>query len=141
VNAWPPIDVQPPPAGFKRADILFEGVEQAGPSFQARVFLNNPAARASTPPTPANGYAGAFHVYGHGLPAQAPSEPAAQAPSEPAAQAPNEPAALPITKYVVATDAVRLALQQSSRLIVSVVALPPNVDVSFTRVAVVFDPQ
>jgi hypothetical protein len=125
VNAWPPIDVQPPPAGFKRADILFEGVEQAGPSFQARVFLNNPAARASTPPTPANGYAGAFHVYGHGLPAQAPSE----------------PAALPITKYIVATDAVRLALQQSNRLLVSVVALPPDVTVSFTRVAVVFDPQ
>jgi hypothetical protein len=125
VNTWPPIDVEPPPAGFERADILFEGVDQAGPSFQARVFLNNPTACATTAPTPANGYAGAFHVYGHGRPARAP----------------NEPIALPVTKYVVATDAIRLALQQSNQLLVSIVALPSDVPVSFTRVTVVFDPQ
>lgn len=118
------IEVKLPVTWFERADIVFDGVDQGGPSFQARVFLNNPSAHETTTPTPENGYAGAFHVYGHGRPAPARGE-----------QVP-----LPITKRLVATDAIRLALQQSDQLVVSVVALPPGTPVSFTNVAIVFDP-
>jgi hypothetical protein len=51
---------------FKRADLVFEGVDHAGPSYEARVFLNNPNATAETPRTPGEGYAGSFHIFGHG---------------------------------------------------------------------------
>jgi hypothetical protein len=51
---------------FSRADLLFDDVDHAGPSFEARVFLNNPAATAETPRTIENGYAGSFHIFGHG---------------------------------------------------------------------------
>jgi hypothetical protein len=51
---------------FKRADLVFESVEHAGPSYEARVFLNNPNADADTPRTADQGYAGSFHIFGHG---------------------------------------------------------------------------
>src|SRR6266550_2412461 len=70
--------------------------ERADGSFEARVFLNNPEADASTPMTPEHGYAGSFHVYGYG---RYPGEP------DPA----GGPAA-PMTRYVTATEAVRAAL-------------------------------
>jgi hypothetical protein len=51
---------------FKRADLVFEGVDHAGPSYEARIFLNNPGATAETPRTADQGYAGSFHIFGHG---------------------------------------------------------------------------
>jgi hypothetical protein len=51
---------------FNRADLVFEGVDHAGPSYEARVFLNNPSANADTPLTVDAGYAGSFHIFGHG---------------------------------------------------------------------------
>ena len=35
-------------------------------SYEARVFLNNPAATLETPLEPGEGYAGSFNVFGHG---------------------------------------------------------------------------
>ena len=91
-----PVDTGERGSDFERADIVFEGVEQAGGSFEARVFLNNPEADASTPKTPEHGYAGSFHVYGYG-----------RYPGEPGP--PGSPTA-PMTRYVTATDAVRAAM-------------------------------
>src|SRR5690348_16641720 len=51
---------------YKRADIVFHGVDHSGASFEARVFLNKPEANENTPKTPENGYAGSFHILGHG---------------------------------------------------------------------------
>ncbi len=51
---------------FQRADLIFDGVEHGGPSFEARVFLNNEKADAKTPKDAKNGYAGTFHIFGHG---------------------------------------------------------------------------
>lgn len=51
---------------FNRADLVFEGVDHAGPSYEARIFLNNPSANADTPRTLDQGYAGSFHIFGHG---------------------------------------------------------------------------
>jgi hypothetical protein len=81
---------------FERADIVFDGVEQAGGSFEARVFLNNPEADASTPRAPEHGYAGSFHVYGYG-----------RYPGEPG---PAGGPTAPMTRYITATDAVRTAM-------------------------------
>ena len=52
---------------FNRADLIFEDVDHAGPSYEARVFLNNPAATAETETSLANGYVGSFHIFGHGI--------------------------------------------------------------------------
>jgi tyrosinase len=51
---------------FSRADLEFRGVDHSGPSFEARVYLENPGADANTGRDPASGYAGSFHVFGHG---------------------------------------------------------------------------
>ena len=91
-----PVDAGGKGSDFERADIVFEGVEQAGGSFEARVFLNNPEADASTPMTPEHGYAGSFHVYGYG-----------RYPGEPG---PAGGPTAPITRYITATEAVRAAM-------------------------------
>lgn len=53
-------------ADFSRADLVFTGVEHSGPSYEARVFLNNPDADLETPRDLEHGYAGYFAVFGHG---------------------------------------------------------------------------
>jgi hypothetical protein len=90
----------PSRASFSRADIQFEGVEQAGPAYEGRVFLNNPEADASTPRTPEHGYAGSFHVYGLGVPL---------------------PEKASISKSVIATEAVRAAAAKGENVTVTVV--------------------
>jgi len=49
---------------FVRADIELHGVDQAVPSYEARIFLSNPDATAQTEPTPDNRYVGSFSVFG-----------------------------------------------------------------------------
>jgi hypothetical protein len=51
---------------FYRADLEFHGVDHSGPSYEGRVFINNPKADDNTPKTLANGYAGSYHIFGHG---------------------------------------------------------------------------
>lgn len=51
---------------FYRADIIFEGVDHSGISYEGRVFLNNPNADETTPTTSENGYAESFYIFGHG---------------------------------------------------------------------------
>jgi hypothetical protein len=93
----PPIrlDLGPRGLNFERADIQISGLEQAGPSFEGRVFVNNPQASLATASTLENGYAGSFHVYGYGL----------RSPEDTGAGS----AMAPIVKNVIATDAVRAA--------------------------------
>jgi hypothetical protein len=56
-----------PAPEFKRADIVIDGVDHSGPSFEVRVFGNNANATASTAMSSENGYLGSFHVFGHGF--------------------------------------------------------------------------
>src|SRR5438477_12447518 len=62
----PKIALDPLDTDYSRADLIFEGVDHSGASFEARVFLNNESANDQTPATPENGYAGSFHIFGHG---------------------------------------------------------------------------
>jgi hypothetical protein len=125
--------------GAKRADLVFTGVEQAGPSFEGRVFLNNPGADESTARDPASGYAGSFHVYGYGSPA-----PPAVAEAQVARQSGDE-AVAPIEKRVQADEwALRSALERSDDLTVTVVPVPVDPggatpDRPFGDVDIVFD--
>ena len=107
------------PAGlnFRRAGIRIHGVDQAGASFEGRVFLNNPKATLHTPLTEEHGFAGSFHVYGYGLwPDDIGKKPLVQ---------PQQVRA-PIEKRVIATEAVRRAAAQGSEITVTIVPVYPR---------------
>lgn len=53
-------------AAFKHAELDFFEVDHSGASYQGRVFFNNASADENTPRDLASGYAGAFHIFGHG---------------------------------------------------------------------------
>ena len=60
--------VEPAPdveSGFRRADLVFYGVDHSGPSYEAFIYLNNPDATIETPADAAHGYAGRFTIFGH----------------------------------------------------------------------------
>lgn len=134
----PPIPM-PPFRGVPRVELVFGGVEQAGPPFEARVFLNNPDADESTALTPETGYAGSFHVYGYGEPA-----PATIAEAKHKQVRGGRPVA-PIEKRLHADEAaVRAALEGSEELTVTVVPVPSDPggaapERPFEHVDVVFD--
>ena len=51
---------------FVRADIEISGIFHGEASYEGRIFLNNPKADTKTPKDLAHGYAGSFHIFGHG---------------------------------------------------------------------------
>jgi hypothetical protein len=105
----------------RRAELVLRGVEQAGPSFEGRVFLNNPAADETTERAPEAGYAGSFHVYGYGE-----HPPPALAEAR-ASQAPGGAPVAPIEKRVrVDETALGRALERSDELTVTVVPVPAD---------------
>ena len=119
-----PPQIQHPP--FKRADLKFIGVDHSGPSFEARVFLNNPGANESTQKDEARGYAGSFHIFGHG--GCFGDEGHCDVPSQPVSpfdrRRPHQ--LIPTTKLVVITAALRRILQSaqgSTSLTVTVVPM------------------
>jgi hypothetical protein len=105
---------------FDRADLEFYGLDQSGPSYEGRVFLNNPNANLETPTTPENGYAGSFHVFGYGIwPADVGKDPAARA-------ADSETVRAPIQKVVIGTESVRAAAARSPEITITVVPVYPG---------------
>ncbi|MDQ1702406.1 MAG: hypothetical protein QOF57_1658 [Frankiaceae bacterium] len=117
-------------ADLPRADIVVSGLEHGGPSFEVRTFLNNPTADARTEPTPDNGYAGSIYVYGYGQPLERAHGGPAESDSQPR---------MPMTRSIIATDAVRAAAMagpQVSVTLVPVASDPPEPDVDLDRVAV-----
>ena len=126
--------------GARRAELVFGGVEQAGSSFEGRVYLNNPDADESTPRTPEAGYAGSFHVFGVGEPAPPAIAEAKRSQTE------GGPPVAPIEKRLHADGAaLRAALEGSSELTITVVPVPADPGGSlparpFERVDVVFEP-
>jgi hypothetical protein len=61
-----PLDVPADREDITRADLVFYGVDHSGPSYEARIFLDNARADADTPRDVERGYAGSFTVFGHG---------------------------------------------------------------------------
>jgi hypothetical protein len=132
-----------PIAPFREArelELRFGGIEQAGPSFEGRVFLNDASADERSPLTPEAGYAGSFHVYGYGRPLP----PAVAEAKE--RQAPGGPAVVPIEARLVADPAaVRAALERADdQLTVTVVPVPvdpggPVPERPFETVEAIFD--
>jgi tyrosinase len=107
---------------FSRADLVFEGLDHSGVSYEGRVFLNNEGADQNTPKTARNGYAGSFHIFGHGgcfgdvghcdvrgLPR----------PYDPRPAHPLTPA----RKVVIATEAIRQAVKRGKPVKVTIVPI------------------
>lgn len=112
----------------QRADVVLDGLEQAGPSFEVRVFVNNPSATAATKPAAASGYAGSVYVYGEGAPV-----------AEIGTAAHPQ---TPMTRNVIATEAIRAAAAAGPRASVTLVPVgfagsEPEVDLSGVSVSVV----
>jgi tyrosinase len=107
---------------FSRADIEFEGVDHSGATYEGRVFLNNPKADATTPPTRENGYAGAFHIFGHG---GCFGDDEGHCTVRPRRRYDPRPAhgLTPARKVVIATEAVREALAAGPNVTVKVVPI------------------
>jgi tyrosinase len=114
------ISVKELPESYSRCDIEFIGVDHSGASYEARVYLNNPKADINTEPTEANGYAGAYHIFGHGgcfgdlghcdiYGTRDIFDPRPSHPLE------------PIRKVIIATDAVKRAAAQGKDITVTVV--------------------
>jgi len=101
---------------FNRADLVFEGVDHAGPSYEARVFLNNSGADANTPRTLDQGYAGSFHIFGHGNcfgdVGHCDVDERGKAPHDLRLPHPLTPA----RKIVIVTDALKHLLQRDGKL-------------------------
>jgi hypothetical protein len=53
-------------ATYRRADLVFDGVDHSAHSYALRVFFNNPAATENTDLSAENGYAGSVYIFGHG---------------------------------------------------------------------------
>ncbi|HEV7376007.1 MAG TPA: hypothetical protein VGN95_14910 [Pyrinomonadaceae bacterium] len=108
------------PPEYSRADLEFIGVDHSGASFEARVFLNNPGADENTQTTEESGYAGSFHIFGHGGcfgdvgHCDIIKEPDEFDPR------PSHPLA-PIRKVLIATEAIKKAAAQSDNISVTVV--------------------
>jgi hypothetical protein len=113
---------------LSRADLVFYGVDHAGPSYEARVFVNNPNADAATERVLDHGYAGSFTVFGHNgcfgdaghcLPDQRHSD-------EFDLRAPHP--LRPLTMTLIATDAIRRALLEPEvrAVTLTIVAVVPE---------------
>jgi hypothetical protein len=118
-----PISVSSVPEEFVRADLEFIDVDHAGPSFEARVFVNNPDANINTPPADSYGFAGCFNVFGHGGcfgdAGHCEVHEKHQNGFDPR---PSHPL-IPMKKVVIATGAVRKAVAERADLHVTVVPI------------------
>lgn len=61
-----PLDLPEDREEVVRADLIFYGVDHSGPTYEARIFLDNPRANNETPCAVEEGFAGSFTVFGHG---------------------------------------------------------------------------
>jgi hypothetical protein len=116
---------------FTQADLILTGVEHAGPSYEVRLFLNNPTATADTPRTAEHGYAGRFTIFGHGGCFGDEGHCDVQTSADPTDLRRPHPLT-PLTTYVTVTDALRRLLAGGDTLqtvtLVPVSAMPRQAD-------------
>jgi hypothetical protein len=118
----PKINLEPLDPVFTRADIEFHGVDHAGASFEAAVFLNNTQADESTPRTLEAGYAGSFHIFGHGGCLGDAGHCDVKENPRPYDPRPAHPLT-PAKKVVIATDAMNRVFHQGKEVTVTVVPI------------------
>ncbi len=60
------LDIKNLDKDFYRADLVFYDLQNDVPSYEGRVFLNNPNVDINTPKDLEHGYVGSYIVFGHG---------------------------------------------------------------------------
>ena len=60
------VPVPPTSPRAESGELIFYGVDRSGPSYEARVFINNTRADLDTPLELSRGFVGAFTIFGHG---------------------------------------------------------------------------
>jgi hypothetical protein len=124
----PRISIETVDADSGRADLIFDGLDHSGASYEARVFLNNEKATAETETTPERGYAGSFHIFGHGgCYGDDITHCQIRGPRRPYDPRPGHPLT-PARKVLIATEALKAARAKGG-------------DVTVTIVPVVYDPS
>jgi tyrosinase len=115
----PEISIKDLDTEFSRADIEFEGLDHSGSSYEGRVFINNPDADAETDCSEENGYAGSFHIFGHGgcFGDEGHCDVNLRDPYDPRPAHPLWPG----RKVVIATEAIRRAVGNGGSMTVTVV--------------------
>lgn len=116
--------------GSEQADIVLDGLEQAGDSYELRIFVNDIAADTDTELAPDAGYAGSIHVYGYG--GMVPEDEEQRGAAEPR---------MPMTRRRIATEVVRAAATKASQMTVTLVPVAyggsePDVRLENVRVSV-----
>ncbi len=108
-----PIDATALDTEFTRADIEFQGLDHTTASYEGRVFLNKPDANGTTP-FDAPEYAGSYFIFGHGgcLGDVGHCDVIERRPFDPRSPHPLTPT----RKAVIATDAIRRALERVAGL-------------------------
>jgi tyrosinase len=106
---------------FYRADIEFFGIDISGPSYEGRVFLNNPKADESTGLVVDNGYAGSYYIFGHGGcygdAGHCEIKPRRTFDSR------TEHDLTPAYKSMIATEAIKKILKNTKEIVISVVPI------------------
>jgi len=117
----PEISLEDLGGDFIRADIEFHGVDHSGSSYEGRVYLNNPDADAGTDTTDENGYAGSYFIFGHGgcYGDEGHCDVKPRGPYDP--RPPHE--LWPMRKVVIATDAIRRAVEAGPTMTITVVPI------------------
>ena len=60
------LPLREPSGEYPRVDLVFHEIDHSGPSFEARIYIDNTDADESSPTTTDEGYAGSFWIFGHG---------------------------------------------------------------------------
>jgi hypothetical protein len=107
---------------FTRADLKFDGVDHSEVSYEARVFFNNPKANETTPMTLDNGYAGRFHIFGHGGCFGDVGHCESRGQRRAYDPRPGHPLT-PACKTIIATEAIRHALKNYKEVTITVVPI------------------
>jgi tyrosinase len=117
-----PIGLTPADVGvaFRRADLVFDGVDHSGHSYALRIFFNNSDATENTGLSAENGYAGSVYVFGHG--GCFGDEGHCEVPAERRPFDLRPPHQLtPAKMWLEVTDVVRRLRQHEDRLVITVV--------------------
>lgn len=59
------LDYNEEESDFYKAVIEFYGIDTNGPSYEGRVYVNNPNADGNTLMDESSGYVGSYHIFGH----------------------------------------------------------------------------
>ena len=106
---------------FDRIDLQIEGIAHGESSYEGRIFLANGKATGETPCALTDGYAGSFHIFGHGSCVGGPGHCTAKSARRDPTDLRRQHPLTPVDKSVEITDAVRELAKANNAVTVTIV--------------------